>query len=77
MAAFFPSLFSCFPVEKSWDDSISGHCIDYGQVTLVIGILNVILDFAILSLPMPLLWKLHMSTRRKAYLSSIFTIGCM
>lgn len=77
MAAFFPSIMSCYPVEKAWDSSIPGRCIDYGIVTLVIGILNVIMDFAILSLPMPLLWKLRMSARRKAYLSGIFAVGCM
>ncbi|KAI7786484.1 hypothetical protein LA080_003728 [Diaporthe eres] len=77
MAAFFPSIMSCYPVEKAWDSSIPGRCIDYGIVTLVIGILNVIMDFAMLSLPMPLLWKLRMSTRRKAYLSGIFAVGCI
>lgn len=76
MAAFFPSIFSCYPVEKSWDSSIPGYCINYGTVTLVIGILNVIFDFAILGLPMPMLWKLRMSTRRKIWLSGVFAIGC-
>lgn len=77
MAAFFPSIFSCYPIEKTWDSTIAGRCIDYGIVTLAIGILNVIMDFAILGLPMPLVWKLRMSTRRKAYLSAIFGVGCM
>lgn len=77
MSAFFPSIFSCYPIEKTWDSTIPGRCIDYGIVTLAIGILNVIMDFAILGLPMPLVWKLRMSTRRKAYLSAIFGVGCM
>ncbi|KAI1384251.1 uncharacterized protein F4822DRAFT_434190 [Hypoxylon trugodes] len=76
-AAFFASIFSCYPVEKSWDSSIPGKCIDYGTVTLAIGIINVLLDFLILGTPMHRLWKLHMSTRRKVLLSGAFATGCI
>ncbi|KAI2471799.1 hypothetical protein F4781DRAFT_420450 [Annulohypoxylon bovei var. microspora] len=73
LAAWLPSILSCVPIEKNWDSSIPGRCLDYGTVTLVIGIFNVLLDFLILGIPMPLLWRLRMSTRRKILLSGSIT----
>lgn len=77
LSAFFASIFYCFPVESLWDTSIKGTCIDYGTVTLVIGICNIIIDFAMLALPMPILWKLSLSTRKKVLLSLTFAVGTM
>lgn len=73
LTAFFGSTFTCYPVEYQWDKSIKGSCIDYGKLTLAIGIANVIIDFILLGLPLPILWKLQMSTRRKILL--FFTLG--
>lgn len=73
LAAFFSDVFTCYPIEYQWDTTIDGTCIDYGKVTLGIGIANVIIDFILLGLPLPILWKLQMSTRRKILL--FFTLG--
>ncbi|KAK0636281.1 hypothetical protein B0T17DRAFT_74978 [Bombardia bombarda] len=75
MAAFFASIFSCYPVRSSWDPTVEGYCIDYGMVTLVIGIFNILIDFTMLAYPMPVLWKLQMATRRKILLSMAFVAG--
>lgn len=76
LTAFFCSIFLCYPIESSWNPTIDGTCIDYGQVTLVIGILNVIVDFALLAIPIPIVWGLYMPTRRKFLLSLTFSVGC-
>ena len=73
LAAFFCDTFTCYPIESQWDSSVEGTCIDYGTVTFIMGIANVIIDFILLGLPLPILWKLQMSTRRKILLS--FTLG--
>lgn len=73
LAAFFCDTFTCYPIESQWDTSIKGTCIDYGEVTLGIGIANVIIDCVLLVLPLPILWKLQMSPRRKVLL--FFTLG--
>lgn len=77
LSAFFASIFNCYPIRMSWEPTIPGRCIDYGMVTLIIGIFNIFIDFIMLSAPMPLLWKLQMSTRRKILLSGAFTAGSM
>lgn len=73
LSAFFGDVFTCYPVESQWDSAIKGTCIDYGKVTIGIGVANVIIDFILLGLPLPILWKLHMSARRKVLL--FFTLG--
>ncbi|KAI1779058.1 hypothetical protein F4818DRAFT_238049 [Hypoxylon cercidicola] len=74
-SAFFPSVFNCYPIEMAWYHNVKGTCIDYGKVTLIIGIFNIMFDFVLLATPMPLLWKLQMSTRRKVLLSGAFAAG--
>ncbi|KAF2677799.1 hypothetical protein K458DRAFT_423648 [Lentithecium fluviatile CBS 122367] len=76
LTAFFASIFNCYPISSAWDPTIRGRCIDYGKVTLVIGILNVLVDFTMLVYPIPMVWNLNMSTRRKFLLSLTFAAGC-
>jgi hypothetical protein len=67
---------SCWPIEKAWDPSLDGRCIDFGSMALAIGIINIVLDFVILGYPLPTLWKLKISTRHKILLSFTVVVGC-
>jgi hypothetical protein len=42
---------------------------------VVMGSLNVVTDIATLCLPMPLLWRLQISTERKLQLIGMFMVG--
>lgn len=75
--SFLGTVLMCVPIRSNWDPNIKGACIDYGKGTLSMGIVNVLLDFIILGAPMPLLWKLQMSVRRKIMLSCAFAVGGM
>ena len=44
---------------------------------IVQGCLNIVLDVYLLVLPIPVIWKLNLSPRRKAEIVSIFAIGIM
>jgi hypothetical protein len=69
LSAFFASVFMCVPVSANWDLTVKNPvCINYDAVTLAIGILNVLIDFTMLGLPIPLLWDLRMSIRRRVFL---------
>jgi hypothetical protein len=76
LTAFFASIFNCYPISSAWDPAVKGRCIDYGKVTMVIGILNVLIDFIMLVYPIPMVWGLNMTTRRKFLLSLTFAAGC-
>jgi hypothetical protein len=75
LTAFFASVFNCYPISSAWDVNVKGRCIHYGKVTMVIGILNVLIDFTMLAYPIPMVWNLHMSTRRKLLLCLTFGAG--
>ena len=65
----------CRPFEYSWNKSIEGECADALQGWLVTGIMNLLLDVGIVVLPLPLLWRLHLSISKRIGLTLMFTIG--
>ncbi|KAF5667117.1 integral membrane protein [Fusarium heterosporum] len=66
----------CIPLEAAWDPSIEGKCIKH-QTTMwyVNGILHIIFDFAIIVMPLPIVWKLNLPRSQKFLLSGIFGLG--
>ncbi|MCJ1407200.1 hypothetical protein MMC19_001271 [Ptychographa xylographoides] len=75
VSAFFGAIFQCVPLAALWDPTVSGVCIRYGDLSLVIGIFNILTDFIILGLPVPLVWQLKISTQRKWLLTATFMMG--
>ena len=72
----FLDIFQCSPIEKSWNKSITtGHCYDFYAAYKASGIFNVVSDFAILIMPIPCVWNLHMPLRKKLLTSSVFALG--
>ena len=71
-------IFACRPVAKSWDLSIKGgSCINVPAVYLATAGTNIATDFAILFLPIPMLWNLQLPKRQKFGLALIFAAGSM
>ncbi|KAL9630144.1 MAG: hypothetical protein Q9204_004873 [Flavoplaca sp. TL-2023a] len=63
----------CLPFEYNWNKNIAGgRCIDQNAYLLVIAVWSVVVDVCIFALPIPMIWNLHMPTRRKFELSIIF-----
>ena len=71
----FSIIFECTPVEKFWDQSVKGRCINENDVYLVCSSLNIATDVIKLAMPMPKLWKLQMFRTEKIQLSIIFGLG--
>ncbi|KAL8928994.1 MAG: hypothetical protein Q9208_001437 [Pyrenodesmia sp. 3 TL-2023] len=68
-------LFQCTPVHSFWDVGVEGHCINIDRFFLASGSMNVLLDFIIFALPIPLLWRLRTSFNQKLVLTAIFTVA--
>ena len=62
----------CRPLDKDWD-----VCGSNDNGVLVGGILNVITDFTMITLPLPMIWRLQMAPQRKVALTVIFGLGFM
>ena len=72
---FLFSLLQCNPVQAAWDTSVKGQCVDVFVPFIVFNWGNIVLDLVMLSLPIPILWKLNMSTSRKVQVTGIFLTG--
>ncbi|KAI1435759.1 hypothetical protein GGR50DRAFT_283931 [Xylaria sp. CBS 124048] len=65
----------CMPISASWDPSVHGKCINYGIEALVAYLINIGVDITILSLPIPLVLRLHASKAQKRRLIISFAAG--
>lgn len=72
--------FQCNPVYGAWthwDGTFQGHCYSLNPLTWTAAILNLVLDVAVLILPLPEVWKLAMSMTKRVQLLLMFSIGLL
>ncbi len=69
--------FECTPVSYLWDRTIGGHCFDAVAFYRLASLPNIITDVFMLCLPMPMIWRLKLSTARKISLTFVFLTGSM
>ena len=67
--------FGCIPLGKVWDPLIKGQCVNRFAVIIAAAILDSLLDFSMMILPISVLKRLQMSMRRKINLAMIFVVG--
>lgn len=83
MSAIFLQVFKCLPVLSSWGLKAYGSpvhpvtCINITQYGLALSVTHVILDFALLSVPVIVFCKLKMSMSKRIRLIALFSIGCV
>ena len=75
IALCFALIFECHPIAKFWNPLVEGECVDVPGLYLANGILNVVADFLVLLVPIPMLVTLHVSTRHKVILAGVFATG--
>ncbi|CAD6594087.1 MAG: hypothetical protein ASARMPRED_008516, partial [Alectoria sarmentosa] len=79
VATLATSVFQCRPVAAAWDKGVlipgSGHCIDLRTWLIGTNVPHIVIDFSILLLPLPQIWRLKLSTGRKISLSGVFLVG--
>lgn len=67
----------CRPFAKNWYPHLPGHCgNDVGNL-IAASACNVAIDLTIIALPIPMIWTLHMATRRKVELTITFALGIL
>lgn len=72
------NLFPCQPVAASWNYNIEGsQCLDTWGGYLALSILNIVIDVATLSIPIPILLPLQITVRQKISLIALFGAGAM
>ncbi|KAH6847069.1 hypothetical protein B0I37DRAFT_137465 [Chaetomium sp. MPI-CAGE-AT-0009] len=65
----------CRPFAKTYTPQLEGTCGDQVASFIAIGSFNIITDVIILTLPLPTVWALKMSTPAKLGLTGVFLVG--
>lgn len=76
IAMIFP-IIACSPYrgESRLDALNSKRCSKNKVLSYVVTVFNVISDLYLLSIPIPVVWRLQMATRTKIGVSAVFTLG--
>jgi len=53
------SIFMCTPIQRGWDKSVPGTCVDGPGFLLSNSALNMVADAVVFIMPIPALWTLH------------------
>jgi hypothetical protein len=71
----FLFIFICVPVQKLWYPHLEGRCINQVGTWIANAVSTIATDFAILLLPIPQVWKLHLRTIEKVAVTITFLLG--
>lgn len=78
VASILATMFQCIPVQAAWDEAITSKvCINSNAQWYQYGIINIITDVMILSLPVREVLRLHTSKSEKYGLLVTFLVGSM
>jgi len=74
----FMLAFQCHPIAgawKAWDGTFEAKCISINVMGWTAAALNIVLDLAVIILPLPELFRLSMSLRKKVQIIMMFAVG--
>ncbi len=80
LSFFFAFAFECgTDIAHSWTSvtTIKAYCDNTNALTLGFVVSDVITDFMILIIPLPIVWRLQMSTAHKIGLTGVFLLGLL
>lgn len=75
VAIFITMLTICTPIDRFWHPGDSGSCHDFSTFFLIVGVFEIILDSAILAIPVWGTISLNMAFRTRLVVLSIFLVG--
>ncbi|KAK5239971.1 hypothetical protein LTR40_014133, partial [Exophiala xenobiotica] len=78
IANTFAMIFQCTPIPffwQGWAGETTGTCININLFSWIRAAVEIGLDIAVLSLPIPMLLKLDMSWRKKIQVIMMFSVG--
>lgn len=79
VAVSFADIFQCVPIKAFWDFRVKNgwttKCMDIVTFSIATGVSNLVTDFMVLCLPMPMVWSLKKNRKQKITLTGIFMLG--
>lgn len=80
IATVFAAIFRCSPVRYGLlpiTEQTVSHCDDINLYLLTTSVLNVVVEFWILLLPLSVVWTLQLPNKQKVAVSCIFLLGAL
>ncbi|KAL8931005.1 MAG: hypothetical protein Q9208_000107 [Pyrenodesmia sp. 3 TL-2023] len=79
IAFFFATLFECVPVSLVWKTFYGEprSCYVYFPMFIATAVTNMVIDFALIGLPWPMIWRLQMPLKQKVAVGGVFTLGAL
>lgn len=74
-AEIFANTFRCSPVSYLWNKQQPGRCLPLLHFAYQDGITNMLLDFSILCMPFPMIYRLHTNIQTRLSIAGIFVLG--
>jgi hypothetical protein len=72
------AIFACQPISFFWDSDIKGgKCLDIKAAAYAASATSIVQDLIIVALPLPVLAKLQLSTRKKIEIGFMLALGSM
>jgi hypothetical protein len=74
------SIFQCWPIQgawRAWDGTFEAKCRNVNLQGWMAATFSIILDVLTLILPLPELYKLDMSTKKKVQIMMMFSVGLL
>lgn len=74
----FVYVFQCVPIDSLWNDYGPGYhivCINFQAAIVAFGVINIVTDWWILAIPIPVVMALSLERRAKWSICSLFLVG--
>jgi hypothetical protein len=71
----FLIMLQCNPVARAWDTTLPGTCVNMTAVFYSHAGINILLDFIVYVMPIPMLWGVNRPLRDRLALIVIFAVG--
>lgn len=65
----------CNPVSSFWDPAVPGTCLNQLAIWYVMASVNLVTDFVVFSMPLPVIKNLQLPKKQKVMLMGVFCLG--
>lgn len=77
IGATVATIVECVPINRMWDRTVEGTCINLTIFWYINAVFNIFADFMIFFLPLPVINTLSLPLRSKIGLMAIFALGAL
>lgn len=74
---FLANLFSCRPIQRTWNPMVPGQCFNPVILPYLSGVSSFLTDLYVLVIPIPVIWSLNLDVKRRLRVMAVFGLGIL